>query len=109
MGRIVNMSSTAARTGGIVGPHCTASTAGVPGLTHAYAALLAPEGITVNAVAMALIETERIAGNPQARPDRIPVGRFGTAEEVAGVVVMLVRNGYITGQTVNVNGGFYLG
>ncbi len=107
-GRIVNLSSTAAQTGGIVGPHYTASKAGVLGLTRAYAALLAPEGITVNAVAPALIETEMIAGNPKARPDRIPVGRFGTAEEVAGVVVMLARNGYITGQTVNVNGGLYL-
>ncbi len=108
-GRIVNMSSTAAQTGGIVGPHYTASKAGVIGLTHAYASLLAPEGITVNAVAPALIETEMIAGNPKARPDRIPVGRFGTVREVADVVVMLARNGFITGQTVNVNGGFYLG
>jgi len=55
-----------------------------------------------------LIETEMIAGNPRARPERIPVRRFGTPEEVAGVVVMLVRNGYITGQTINVNGGVYM-
>ena len=62
----------------------------------------------MNAIAPALIETEMIAGNPRARPERIPVRRFGTPEEVAGVVVMLVRNGYITGQTINVNGGLYM-
>ena len=42
------------------------------------------------------------------KPDRIPVGRFGTIDEVADVVLMLARNGYITGQTINVNGGLYL-
>lgn len=107
-GRIINMSSAAAQLGGIIGPHYTASKAGILGLTHSYAALLAREGITVNAIAPALIETEMIAGNPQARPERIPVGRFGTAEEVAEAVVMLAHNGYITGQTINVNGGLYM-
>jgi 3-oxoacyl-[acyl-carrier protein] reductase len=107
-GRIINMSSAAARLGGIIGLHYTASKAGILGLTHSYALLLAGEGITVNAIAPALIETEMIAGNPQARPERIPVGRFGTTEEVAEVVVMLARNGYITGQTINVNGGVYM-
>ncbi len=56
----------------------------------------------------ALIATEMVTGNPKARPDLIPVGRFGTVEEVAGVVVMLASNGYITGQTINVNGGWHL-
>lgn len=107
-GRIINMSSAAAQLGGIIGPHYTASKAGILGLTHAYALLLAGEGITVNAIAPALIETEMISGNSQARPERIPVGRFGTSEEVAEVVVMLARNGYITGQTMNVNGGLYM-
>lgn len=107
-GRIINMSSAAVQLGGIIGPHYTASKAGILGLTHSYASLLAGEGITVNAVAPALIETEMIAGNLQARPERIPVGRFGTTEEVAEAVVMLTRNGYITGQTINVNGGLYM-
>jgi 3-oxoacyl-[acyl-carrier protein] reductase len=107
-GRIVNLSSVAAQLGGIVGPHYAASKAGVLGLTHAYAALLAKEGITVNAIAPALIETEMTRVNPQARPDLIPVGRMGTVEETAAVVVMLARNGYITGQTINVNGGWYM-
>ncbi len=50
-----------------------------------------------------------VTDNPKARPDLIPVGRLGTVEEVAEVAVMLARNGYITGQTINVNGGWYLG
>lgn len=107
-GRIINLSSVAAQTGGVVGPHYAASKAGILGLTHSYAALLAKEGITVNAVAPALIETEMVTSNPRARPDIIPVGRFGTVEETADVAVMLAGNGYITGQTVNVNGGWYM-
>jgi 3-oxoacyl-[acyl-carrier protein] reductase len=63
---------------------------------------------TVNAIAPALIETEMVTGNPNARPDLTPMGRFGTVEEVAEVAVMLARNGYITGQTVNVNGGWFV-
>ena len=94
--------------GGIVGPHYTASKAGVEGLTRAYAARLAREGITVNAVAPALIETDMIAGNMQAQSDCVPVGRFGTPEEVATVVTMLACNGFMTGRTIDVNGGMYM-
>ena len=75
-GRIINLSSVAAQTGGIIGPHYAAAKAGIIGLTHSYAALLAKEGITVNAIAPALIETDMIRDNPHARPDLIPVGRF---------------------------------
>ena len=107
-GRIINLSSVAAQTGGVVGPHYAASKAGILGLTHSYAHLLAKEGITVNAIAPALVETEMVTSNPNARPDLIPVGRFGTVEETADVAVMLARNGYITGQTINVNGGWYM-
>ena len=57
---------------------------------------------------LALIGTEMVTSNPRATPDRIPVGRFGTAEEVAEVAVLLATNGYVTGQTVNVNGGWYM-
>jgi 3-oxoacyl-[acyl-carrier protein] reductase len=105
-GRIVNISSNAAFTGGGTGPHYAASKAGMNGLTHAYAALLAGEGITVNAVAPGVIETEMIS-NRYSTP-RAPVGRFGRAEEVAGAVVMFVRTGYITGQTLVISGGMYL-
>ncbi len=89
-------------------PHYVASKAGIHGLTHSYAALLAKEGITVNAIAPALSETEMMPDNPRATPALIPVGRFGTVDEVADVVVMLATNGYITGQTINVNGGWYM-
>lgn len=107
-GRIINLSSVAAQLGGVVGPHYAASKAGVLGLTHSYATLLAKEGITANAIAPALIGTEMVTQNPNARPDLIPLGRLGTVEEVAGVAVMLASNGYITGQTINVNGGWYM-
>jgi 3-oxoacyl-[acyl-carrier protein] reductase len=107
-GRIVNISSVAAQVGGVVGPHYAASKAGMLGLTHYYARHLAQEGIRVNAIAPALIETEMVASNPNAQPAHIPVGRFGTVDEVAQVAVMLARNGYITGQTINVNGGWFM-
>jgi len=107
-GRIINISSVAAQLGGVVGPHYAASKAGILGLTHYYAAHLAREGITVNAIAPGPINTEMVSGLPQLKPDLIPVGRFGTAEEVADVAIMLARNGYITGQTLNINGGRYL-
>jgi 3-oxoacyl-[acyl-carrier protein] reductase len=107
-GRILNISSVAAHTGGVVGPHYAASKAGLLGLTHSYANLLVREGITVNAIAPALIYTQMVAANPHARADLIPVGRFGRVEEVSDVAVMLVGNGYITGQTINVDGGWYM-
>jgi 3-oxoacyl-[acyl-carrier protein] reductase len=107
-GRIINISSVAAQLGGVVGPHYAASKAGLIGLTHSYAAILASEGITANAIAPALIATEMVSDNPRARADLIPVGRFGTVEEVAAAAVLLATNGYITGQTVNVNGGWYM-
>jgi 3-oxoacyl-[acyl-carrier protein] reductase len=107
-GRIINLSSVAAQTGGIIGPHYTASKAGIVGLTHYYAAHLAKEGITVNAIAPALIDTEMITGNLRARAGLIPVGRLGTVEEIAEAATMLARNGFITGQTINVNGGWYM-
>lgn len=107
-GRIINISSVAAHVGGIVGPHYAASKAGMLGLTHFFASHMAKEGITVNTISPALIETEMIASNPGAQSGLIPVGRFGQPEEVADVAVMLASNGYITGQTIHVNGGWYL-
>jgi 3-oxoacyl-[acyl-carrier protein] reductase len=107
-GRIINLSSVAAQVGGVVGPHYAASKAGLHGLTHFYASRVATEGITVNTIAPALIETEMVTSNPNASPARIPVGRFGLVSEVADVALMLASNGYITGQTINVNGGWYM-
>jgi 3-oxoacyl-[acyl-carrier protein] reductase len=107
-GRIVNISSVAAHLGGVVGPHYAASKAGMLGLTHYYAAVLAADGITANAISPALIDTDMVRANPKATPARIPVGRFGEVDEVASVVVMLAGNAYITGQTIHVNGGWYM-
>jgi 3-oxoacyl-[acyl-carrier protein] reductase len=107
-GRLIMLSSVAAQLGGVIGPHYAASKAGMIGLVHSYAHMLAKEGITANAIAPALIETDMIRGNPNIRPDLLPVGRFGQADEVAETVVLLARNGYMTGQTVNINGGWYM-
>jgi 3-oxoacyl-[acyl-carrier protein] reductase len=71
-GRVINLSSVAAQVGGVVGPHYAASKAGLHGLTHAYTSLLAKEGITANAIAPALIETEMVTSNPRARSDLVP-------------------------------------
>ena len=106
-GRIVNISSGAARGAGVIGAHYNASKAGMEGLTRGYAARLAQAGITVNAVAPSLIETDMSTVFPADTAKRIPVGRMGTPEEVAQVVVMVVANPYITGQTVPVNGGVH--
>jgi 3-oxoacyl-[acyl-carrier protein] reductase len=106
-GRIVNISSVAAHTGGIVGPHYAASKAGILGLTHSYSSLLVKEGITVNAIAPALIITDMVSETARSRASFIPVGRLGTVDEVAEVALTLAGNGYMTGQTINVDGGLY--
>jgi 3-oxoacyl-[acyl-carrier protein] reductase len=103
-GRIVNVSSGAARGGGAIGVHYNASKAGMEGLTRGYAARLVKEGITVNAVAPSLIETDMMRGRPELA-QRIPLGRFGTPEEVANAALMVLGNDYMTGQTITLNGG----
>ncbi len=108
-GRIINISSAAAQVGGVVGPHYAASKAGLIGLAHYYAAHLAQEGITVNTIAPGPVRTDMSKSLPQLTEASIPVGRFGAPEEIASAAVMLVQNGFITGQTVNVNGGRYFG
>ncbi len=106
-GRLIFISSTAANVGGVVGPHYAASKAGMIGLMHSYASNLVKEGITANVISPALVETDMVRSDLRITPDRIPVGRFGRVEEVAEVAVMLARNSYITGQSINVNGGVY--
>lgn len=103
-GRIVNISSGAARSAGSIGPHYNASKAGMEGLTRGYAARLVKDGITVNAVAPSLIETDMMKGKPDLA-SRIPLGRLGRPEEVATAVMMLIENPYMTGQTVAMSGG----
>lgn len=105
-GRIVNLSSVAARGAGLVGVHYNASKAGLEGLTRGYASRVAREGVTVNAVAPGLIDTEMAAPLKAANvAERLPVGRLGEADEVAQVVLMVMGNGFVTGQTIAVNGG----
>ena len=105
-GRIVNISSGAARGAGAVGLHYNASKAGMEGLTRGYSARLANEGITVNAVAPSLIETDMSPGRPEVAA-RIPLGRLGLPHEVAQVVLMVLANAYMTGQTVQINCGLH--
>src|SRR5438270_8814438 len=110
-GRVIFVSSVAAFTGGIVGPHYAASKAGLLGLMHSLATSLAPHGVTVNAVAPALIaETGMLPGGPGAESElmtRIPVGRLGKPEDVVEAILMLVVNSYMTNQTILIDGGMY--
>src|SRR5437764_9057214 len=110
-GRVIFVSSVAAFTGGIVGPHYAASKAGLLGLMHSLASSLAPHGVTVNAVAPALIaETGMLPGGPGAEGElvtRIPVGRMGKPEDGGEAILMLVVNSYMTNQTILIDGGMY--
>jgi 3-oxoacyl-[acyl-carrier protein] reductase len=107
-GRILFMSSVAAFTGGIVGPHYAASKAGVNGLTHFLASRFAAAGVTVNALAPALIaETGMLPGEPEELRRQMPVGRLGRPGEVADLALAMLRNGYLTNQVVSLDGGLY--
>jgi len=113
-GRIVNLSSVVGQTGNAGQSIYAATKAGILGFTKSVARELAARGITVNAVAPGFIETEMTATlSPQLQEEflrSIPLGRFGTSEEVAQLVVFLTGPGaaYITGQVINVNGGLYM-
>jgi 3-oxoacyl-[acyl-carrier protein] reductase len=106
-GRIVNISSGAARGPGLLGVVYNASKAGLEGLTRGYASRVAKDGVTVNAIAPGPINRHRDGRAPESGgvEARIPVGRMGEAEDVAQATVMVIGNGFITGQTIAVNGG----
>jgi 3-oxoacyl-[acyl-carrier protein] reductase len=107
-GRVLLMSSVAAATGGLVGPHYAASKAGLDGLVHFIAAREAAHGITANALAPALIEdTAMLPGDPGDLAERIPVRRLGRPEEVADLALAVLGNGYMTGQVVGIDGGMH--
>jgi 3-oxoacyl-[acyl-carrier protein] reductase len=107
-GRVLFVSSVAAFTGGIVGPHYAASKAGLHGLTHFLAARVAGDGVTVNAIAPALItETRMLPGEPDELKARVPVGRLGKPDEVADLALAMLRNPYMTSQVVSLDGGMY--
>jgi NAD(P)-dependent dehydrogenase (short-subunit alcohol dehydrogenase family) len=117
-GRIVTISSSSAQSGAARMAHYVASKGGVIGLTKSLALELAPHGITVNTVPPGFIDTP-MARRAETRGDlpdfnavvaRTPVRRAGTAEDIAAAVAFLCAEdaGYITGQAINVNGGWYL-
>jgi NAD(P)-dependent dehydrogenase (short-subunit alcohol dehydrogenase family) len=109
-GRIVMIGSSAGKTGGAKSTAAYgASKAGVMTLAKAIASEYASAGITSNALAPALIDTEMISAMPDMH-ERVPVGRLGTVHDVADVVAFLCSEhaGYITGEVVDVNGGFLI-
>ncbi|MEV0231955.1 SDR family NAD(P)-dependent oxidoreductase [Nonomuraea sp. NPDC050786] len=105
-GRVLFMSSIAAFTGGIVGPHYAASKAGLHGMLHFLASHVAAHGVTVNALAPALIQDAAMLP-ATADPHLLPVGRFGRPEEVADLALAVLRNGYLTSQVLSLDGGAY--
>jgi len=107
-GRLIHLSSIAAQYGGIIGPHYSATKAGILGLMRSYASQYAKEGITSNAIAPALVETDMTADIPKDYISRIPVGHSGEPEEVGRLAVLLAQSSFITGQTINPNGGLYM-
>jgi NAD(P)-dependent dehydrogenase (short-subunit alcohol dehydrogenase family) len=117
-GRIINISSSSAQSGAPAMSHYVASKGGVIGLTKALAIEYAPQGITVNTIPPGFIDTP-MARRAEARGDlpsidavaaRTPVRRAGTPDDIAAACTFLCSDeaGYITGQALNVNGGWYL-
>ncbi len=105
-GRVLFVSSVAAFTGGLVGAHYAASKAGLHGLTHYLARRLAAYGVTVNAIAPALIaETGMLPGDPGDLHRLVPVGRLGRPDEVADLALAVLTNAYLTNQVLSVDGG----
>jgi len=116
-GSIINISSSGGQLGGMLAVHYAVSKAGVISLTRSLARVGAPDGIRVNCVTPGLIETEMSQKEihseigQQKISREIPLRRAGLVEEVAAAVVFLASDeaSYITGQSLNVNGGLYMG
>jgi len=115
-GKIINLSSLAARIGGIdVGVHYTVSKAGIIGLTRDLAKKLGPFGVNVNAVAPGIMLTgpvkQQIGGHEDDYIAKVPLGRLGQPEDVANVILFLSSHlsDYMTGCVLDVNGGMYMG
>jgi 3-oxoacyl-[acyl-carrier protein] reductase len=107
-GRVLFISSVAGLNGGVVGAHYAASKAGLHGLMHHLAPRVAADGVTVNALAPALIgDTKMFPVDPEtaATPMPIPVGRAGRPAEVAEMAIAMLRNGYLTNKVVTLDGG----
>jgi 3-oxoacyl-[acyl-carrier protein] reductase len=111
-GTIVNIGGLTAYTGAKHRAHVVTAKAGLAGLTRALAVELAPQSVTVNLVVPGLIDTTREGAQPQHHQQHATLlGRRGTPEEVAGLVRYLAGPSarYVTGQTIHINGGAYLG
>jgi len=114
-GRVVNISSVVGQAGNFGQANYAATKAGILGLTKTLALETARKGVTVNAVCPGFIETEMVEAIPEDVQKqilaRVPLGRFGRAEEVAAAVLFLVADeaAYITGQIIAPNGGLYMG
>jgi 3-oxoacyl-[acyl-carrier protein] reductase len=107
-GRVLFVSSVAAFTGGIVGPHYAASKAGLHGLTHHLASRVAAAGVTVNAIAPALIEsTDMLPDDPGYLAGVVPIGRLGRPAEVADMALAMLRNEYLTSKVISLDGGLH--
>ena len=112
-GKIINMSSFVGEAGNIGQANYSAAKAGLLGFTKTAAKELARNGITVNAICPGFIETDMVASIPEDARDKllktVPLGRFGQPEEIARAVCYLVEDGdYITGQSLDINGGVYI-
>jgi 3-oxoacyl-[acyl-carrier protein] reductase len=113
--RIVNLSSILGVRGSKHGTHYSSSKAAVLGFTKSLARELGPHGVTVNAICPGAIETDMIASDTeekrQQRREAIPMGRVGQPEEIADVIGFLASEqaSYVTGETIHVNGGLYMG
>jgi 3-oxoacyl-[acyl-carrier protein] reductase len=107
-GRVLFMSSVGGLRGSALGPHYAASKAGLLGLTHDLATRLAPHGITVNALAPALVaDTAMVAASPELTRQPPPIGRFGRSAEVGDLALAVIANGYLTNQVIGIDGGIH--
>lgn len=107
-GRLVFLSSGAARTGGVISAAYAASKAGLEGLMHYYATYLRPHRITANAIAPALVESDMTRAMDLPPPDQLPLGRLGRAEEMWPALRMILETEYLTGQTIHLDAGRYM-
>ena len=113
-GRIINISSVVGSSGNLGQANYSASKAGIEGMSKSIALEVASRNVTINCVAPGFIETEMtkdiLAKNEESLKNKIPMGRVGFPDEVASLVSFLASDeaGYITGQTIHINGGLYL-
>ena len=107
-GRLIFLSSNAARTGGSMSATYSASKAALEGLTRHYAARLVDMGITSNAIAPAIVETDIFDGKALPSTDKMPMKRMGHVNEVAMIAQMIAANAYLTGQTILINAGRHM-